>query len=77
MYSKNSMVAAAACAMAAKEGAEIHRVYGSSNIARVCDQGRKNAKNTIAKSKYMPHQGSKEVARRLKQEARAAAKANA
>lgn len=36
-----------------------------------------NAKNTIAKSKYQPHQGSKEVQRRLKQEARAAAKANA
>ena len=48
------------------------RIFGASNIAYAVRQSMKNASKTKARSKYMPHQGKKEIARRLRKAAQTA-----
>lgn len=47
-----------------------NRVFGATDIKFATTQSRKNAKKLVNRSKYMPHQGGREIARRLRQEER-------
>lgn len=65
--SQKSIMAAAMASAALGIG---HRVFGAANIAEAIDRSRKAGKRFVNRSKYMPHQGEREIARRLRQEAR-------
>lgn len=67
MFKSQKSIMAAAMASVAMMGA---RVFGDANIRYATTQGQKNAKRLIAKSRYTPHQGEREIARRLRQAAR-------
>lgn len=49
---------------------EVNRVYGARAIQHATTQGRKNASNLVSRSRSLPHQGEREIARRVRQAAR-------
>lgn len=67
MFKSQKSIMAAAMASVAL-GAT--RVFGASNIAYVTTQNQKNAKKLTNRSRYTPHQGEREIARRVRQAAR-------
>lgn len=59
----------ASAALLGLAAAESSRVYGAENIQRVITQAKKN-RRYVRMSGTMPHQGKREIARRLRQCAR-------
>lgn len=52
---------------AGKQARETSKVYGASNIKKATRQAMKAGRITINRSKYWPHEGQREIARRKRQ----------
>lgn len=67
MFKSQKSIMAAAMASVAMMGS---RVFGASAISHVTTQNQKRAKKLVNRSRYMPHQGEREISRRVRQAAR-------
>lgn len=67
MFKSQKSIMAAAMASVAMMGS---RVFGASAISHVVTQNQKSGKRLVNRSRYTPHQGEREIARRLRQAAR-------